>query len=74
MKTKFLAAPYILWMALFSIIPLCVVLFFAFTDLNTGAFTIENIARLGDYLPIFAKSVWLALVSSFICQIGRAHV
>ena len=67
MKTKFLAAPYILWMALFSIIPLCVVLFFAFTDLNTGAFTIENIARLGDYLPIFAKSVWLALVSSFIC-------
>ena len=69
MRSKLLAAPYLLWMALFAIIPLCVVLYFAFTDFYTGAFTLANIIKLADYLPIFAKSVWLALISSVICLI-----
>jgi len=68
-KTKFLAAPYILWMLIFSIIPLCVVFYFAFTDFDTGAFTVANIARLSNYLPIFAKSLWLALISAVICMV-----
>ena len=82
MKRKLLAAPYLVWMAIFTIIPLCVVLFFAFTDAS-GNFTFANITRMGTYLPIFLKSIWLALISSVICLIigypvayyiaGRTH-
>ncbi|MGI6029663.1 MAG: ABC transporter permease [Candidatus Heteroscillospira sp.] len=69
MKTKHLASLYILWMIVFSIIPLGVVIYFALTDFQTGAFTLANLAKLGAYMPIFAKSLWLALVSSLICLV-----
>ena len=68
-RTKFLAAPYVVWMLAFSIIPLGVVFYFAFTDFYTGALTLDNILKIGNYLPIFAKSLWLALVSSIICLV-----
>ena len=67
MKTKSLAAPYLVWMALFTLVPLGIVCYFAFTDSITGAFTLENITHMGSYLPIFLKSVWLALLSALIC-------
>ena len=57
MKAKRLAAPYLVWMALFTIVPLGIVVFYAFTDSVTGAFTLENIARMGTYTPIFLKSI-----------------
>lgn len=69
MKAKHLAAPYLLWMAVFSIIPLAIVCYFAFTDLNTGELTLSNIMKLSTYLPIFAKSVSLALISAVICLV-----
>ena len=69
MKTKRLAAPYLVWMALFTIVPLGIVVFSAFTDSVTGAFTLENLARMGTYLPIFLKSIWLALLASIICLV-----
>lgn len=69
MKTKYLAAPYLIWMAIFSIVPLGIVLYFALTDFTTGAFTLANLARIGNYMPIFARSVWLALISSGICLV-----
>lgn len=67
MKTKHLAAPYLVWMILFTVIPLGIVLVYAFTDSITGSFTFANLSRMGTYLPIFLKSVWLAIVSSVIC-------
>ena len=68
-KTSYLAAPYLLWMLIFTLIPLGVVFYFALTDFDTGAFTLANLARLSNYLPIFAKSLWLALISAVICII-----
>jgi spermidine/putrescine transport system permease protein len=56
-------------MAIFTIVPLGIVFYYAFTDSATGAFTFENIANIGNYLPIFIKSIWLALVSSIICMV-----
>lgn len=53
MKTKLLSAPYLVWMALFTIIPLGVVLYYALTDSITGAFTLANLANIGNYIPIF---------------------
>ena len=56
-------------MALFTIVPLAIVAYFAFTDSQTGEFTMKNIANLGNYMPILIKSIWLALISSLICPV-----
>lgn len=67
MRTKSFATPYLVWMAIFTIVPLGIVVYFAFTDSVTGAFTFANLSAMSTYTPIFLKSVWLALVSSIIC-------
>ena len=69
MKSRSLAAPYLVWMALFTIVPLAIVAYFAFTDSQTGEFTMKNIANLGNYMPILIKSIWLALIASLICLV-----
>lgn len=69
MKRAFLSGPYLIWMALFTIIPLVIVLYYAFTDAITGGFTLRNLAAIVDYLPIFLRSVWLAVVSAVICLV-----
>ena len=69
MKNKSLAAPYLVWMVVFTVVPLGIVVRYAFTDSIHGGFTLGNIARMGTYLPIFLKSIWLAILSSIICLI-----
>ena len=62
-----LSTPYILWMLAFTLIPLCVVGYYALTDPNTGAFTLENLKDLGMYAGVLWQSIGYALVSAFIC-------
>ena len=69
MKRQFLSGPYLVWMFLFTLIPLAIVVYYAFTDSVTGAFTMKNMASMGSYLPIFLRSVWLAVVSAIICLV-----
>lgn len=69
MKSKLLSAPYIVWMILFTLIPLCIVFYYALTDSITGEFTLANLASMGTYLPIFLRSIWLSLFASLICLI-----
>ena len=69
MKSKRLLAPYVAWMTVFTLIPLGVVVYYAFTDSITGQFTLANLSSLGIYLPIFLRSIFLALVSAVICLI-----
>ena len=69
MKRQFLSGPYLVWMVLFTLIPLAIVVYYAFTDSVTGAFTLKNLASMGSYLPIFLRSVWLAVVSALICLV-----
>ena len=64
MKSKLLAAPYIVWMAIFIIVPLAVVAWFAFTDPTTGQLTLLNFKEIRSYLPTFADSLWLAALTS----------
>ena len=59
MKRSSLAAPYLVWMG--------IVFYFAFTDSVTGSFTLINLLSIGNYIPIFLRSIWLALVSTVIC-------
>ena len=67
MRSKDLAAPYLVGMAGFTIVPRGIVVWFAFTASVSGGFTLGNIARIGTYFPIFLKSIWLAVISSLIC-------
>lgn len=65
---KILSAPYLLWMAIFIIVPLIMVAYFAFTT-NDGAFTLDNLAAVSQYSNIFIRSIWLAAVATVICLI-----
>ena len=69
MKRQFLSGPYLVWMFLFTLIPLAIVVYYAFTDSVTGSFTLSNMASMGAYLPIFLRSIWLAVVSALICLV-----
>ena len=62
-----LSTPYILWMLLFTLIPLCVVGYYALTDPSTGAFTFDNMNALADYVPVLWESIYYAFISALIC-------
>ena len=64
-----LTTPYILFMVIFTLIPLGVVLYYALTDVQTGAFSLENIQNLVLYLPAFGRSILYSIVSAVICLI-----
>lgn len=78
LTTKLSLAPYSLWAALFIIVPLIFVAYYAFTD-NSFNFTFDNISRfftakskvegneVRTYLLIFWRSLKLAFISTVIC-------
>ena len=66
-KSILLSGPYILWMLVFTLIPLGVMAFYAFTDPDTGKFTLQNLEDLGLFLPSLGTSVWYSLLSAGIC-------
>ena len=66
-KSILLSAPYVVWMLVFTLIPLGVVAYYALTDPATGEFTLENMNALSAYLPVLWESVCYALVSALIC-------
>lgn len=68
MLKKLSSVPYILWMAIFVIIPLGMMVYFAFTTEN-GGFTVENIVKISKYTPIFVKSINLAIIATVICLV-----
>lgn len=68
LKNKRLASPYLVWMVAFIAVPLCIVVYFAFTD-KSGAFTLENIMGLGRYTTVFMRSIVLAVIATVICLV-----
>ena len=68
-KSLLLSTPYILWMLVFTLIPLGVMGYYALTDPDTGAFSFGNILNLGTYLPVLGTSVLYALISAAICLV-----
>lgn len=68
LMSKLAGAPYIVWAALFIIVPLCMVAYYAFTD-KSGAFTFSNMADIGKYADTFILSIWLGLLATVICLI-----
>lgn len=68
MKTRITASPYLLWMALFIIIPMGLVAYFAFTDLQ-GNFSMVNFSQSVGFAPVIFNSIWLAIIATAICLI-----
>jgi spermidine/putrescine transport system permease protein len=58
---KKLAYPYFVWMTLFTVVPLIIVVYYAFTDAN-GAFTLDNLTSISGY----GSCCWHSLPRSFV--------
>ncbi|MDD6967884.1 MAG: ABC transporter permease [Candidatus Faecousia sp.] len=64
-----LSTPYLIWMVLFTLIPLGVVGYYALTDPSTGEFSLVNLRQLGMYMPVLWTSIVYSLVSAVVCLI-----
>ena len=62
-----LSTPYIIWMIVFTLIPLGVVGYYAFTDPATGEFTFANMRNLSMYWGVLWESILYSIISAFIC-------
>lgn len=62
------AIPYVGWMAVFVVVPLLLVIFYAFTN-EAGGFTLENFSEMGSYTMVFMRSLVLAAVATVVCLI-----
>lgn len=65
-RARAVTAPYTVWMAIFVIVPIALVVYYAFTDAD-GAFTLGNLSSIADYSGTFFISVKLAVVATAIC-------
>lgn len=68
LNAKWTSYPYIVWMILFTIIPLFLIGYFAFTDVE-GSFTVSNMEQAVKYLPALVKSISLATIATVLCLI-----
>ena len=64
-----LSTPYIIWMVVFTLIPLGVVAYYALTDPATGVFSLVNVKELGRYWGVLGESILYSLVSALICLV-----
>ena len=64
-----LSTPYLVFMVIFTLIPLGVVGYYALTDPATGEFSLTNMRQLGMYLPVLWDSIMYSLVSALICLV-----
>ncbi len=67
-RSKIVASPYLLWMFVFTVLPLMLVIYFSFTD-KAGRFTLDNLTGLGRYAPVFFLSFVLAIIATAICLV-----
>lgn len=68
MRKKFLSIPYVVWMALFVVIPLVLIVIYAFTNAD-GNFSVDNVSAMKDYIKVFGRSIWLAFIATFVSLI-----
>ena len=65
MKAKSASLPYLVWMAVFILVPTVLVAVFAFTG-RDGKFTLMNLEGVGQYSNVFLRSIWLGAVATAI--------
>ena len=65
-KQQFLAGPYLIWIIGFIILPMVMILYYAFTN-SDGAFTVEYIAAIATETN--RKAIFLSLKLGVICTL-----
>ena len=68
MKSRAAATPFGLWMSIFTVVPMAIVVWFAFTD-ESGAFTLANIAEIWQYAGTYVDSIWMGALATVICLV-----
>ena len=63
--SQLLAAPHIVWSIIFIVVPLFIMLYFAFTNAD-GGFTLENVKQIGLYKKAFGISILYAVIATLI--------
>ena len=65
-KDSWIASPFMLWVVIFTVVPLAMVCWYAFTD-STGAFTLSNIEMIGSYWGYLKDSLVMGAVATIFC-------
>ena len=75
-KLAWFSIPYVIWMALFVVIPILIMLVYAVTTADSMtaaragdelALTVENFTGMGVYASVFVRSFRLALIATLLC-------
>ena len=71
-KLSLFSVPYVIWMALFVVIPILIMVVYAFTIAETDgsaqfSVTVENFTGMGVYASVFVRSFRLALIATLLC-------
>ncbi len=71
MKRSWLSFPYLIWMIIFTVIPLGLILFYSIVRIEDGGMilTMGNFKRVLEpiYLAVFLRSIKIAIISTVIC-------
>lgn len=65
-RLRVFSYPYVIWMAIFVIVPLLIMAYYGFTA-KDGSFTLENIQSIAE--PVHRKALWTAIRLSVICTL-----
>lgn len=68
LTAKLTASPYLIWSAIFIIVPLIFVIVYSVTDAE-GNFTLDYIADIGQYKDVMLNSIWLGFIATVISLI-----
>ncbi|MEG2174961.1 MAG: ABC transporter permease, partial [Oscillospiraceae bacterium] len=60
--------PYLLWIFIFTVLPMGLVVWFAFST-EDGSFTFTNISAVGAYAAVIFRSIWLAAIATALCLV-----
>ena len=63
-KYTFMSGLYVVWMAIFVIVPLLIMAYYGFVT-KDGHFTWENIASIAE--PVHRKALWISIRLSLLC-------
>ena len=72
-KRSLFAVPYVIWMALFVVIPIVIMLVYSLSvteitvDGEAMRFSWENFTGMGIYASVFLRSFWLAVIATLVC-------
>ena len=70
-KRAWFAFPYVIWMALFVVVPIVIMAVYALTaadPITNAAYpTLGNFTGMGLYLNVFLRSFWLAILATLVC-------